>query len=84
MIADYLGARTVPARLDSIITPIRACPSSALLEHIRAGEPRALAVTTATRAQALPQIPAVGDFAPGYETSSWHRSTGIGNARSNA
>jgi tripartite-type tricarboxylate transporter receptor subunit TctC len=30
-----------------------------------------LAVTTATRSQALPDIPTVGDFVPGYEASSW-------------
>ena len=40
--------------------------------HIRAGELRALAVTTAMRSEALPNIPALGDFVPGYEASSWH------------
>ena len=42
-------------------------PSS--LEYIRAGKLRALAVTTATRSEALPDIPTVGDFVPGYEAS---------------
>ena len=32
---------------------------------------RALAVTTATRSYALPEIPTVGEFVPGYETSAW-------------
>jgi tripartite-type tricarboxylate transporter receptor subunit TctC len=41
------------------------------IEHIRAGKLRALAVTTATRSEALPDIPPVGDFLPGYETSLW-------------
>jgi tripartite-type tricarboxylate transporter receptor subunit TctC len=41
------------------------------IEHIRAGRLRALAVTTATRSEALPDIPTVGDFVPGYEASTW-------------
>ena len=45
-------------------------PSS--IEHIRAGKLRALAVTTATRSEALPDIPTVGDFVPGYEASAWY------------
>jgi tripartite-type tricarboxylate transporter receptor subunit TctC len=47
----------------------------ATIEYVRAGKLRALAVTTATRSSALPDIPPVGDFVPGYEASSWH---GIG------
>ena len=41
------------------------------IEYIRAGRLRALAVTTATRAPALPHVPVVGDFVPGYEASTW-------------
>jgi tripartite-type tricarboxylate transporter receptor subunit TctC len=41
------------------------------IEHIRAGKLRALAVTTAKRSEALPDIPTVGDFLPGYESSLW-------------
>jgi tripartite-type tricarboxylate transporter receptor subunit TctC len=41
------------------------------IEYIRAGKLRALAVTTATRSAALPDIPTVGDFLPGYEASNW-------------
>jgi len=41
------------------------------IEHIRAGKLRALAVTTATHADALPDLPTVGDFVPGYEVSFW-------------
>jgi len=44
-------------------------PSS--IEHIRAGKLRALAVTTATRSEALPDVPVVADFVPGYEASAW-------------
>jgi tripartite-type tricarboxylate transporter receptor subunit TctC len=39
--------------------------------YIRAGRLRALAVTTATRSDALPDIPTVGEFLPGYEASAW-------------
>ena len=45
-------------------------PSS--IGHIRAGRLRALAVTTATRSDALPDIPTVGEFLPGYEASIWY------------
>ena len=41
------------------------------IEHIRAGSLRALAVTTAKRVEALPDIPTVDDFVPGYEVSAW-------------
>jgi tripartite-type tricarboxylate transporter receptor subunit TctC len=44
---------------------------STSIEHIRAGKLRALAVTTATRVEVLPDIPTVGDFVPGYEASGW-------------
>jgi tripartite-type tricarboxylate transporter receptor subunit TctC len=39
------------------------------IEHIRAGRLRALAVTTVTRSEALPDVPTVNDFVPGYEAS---------------
>jgi tripartite-type tricarboxylate transporter receptor subunit TctC len=39
--------------------------------YIRAGRLRPLAVTTAMRSEALPNVPTVGDFVPGYETSGW-------------
>ncbi len=40
---------------------------TSLIEHFRAGKVRALAVTTATRSEALPDIPTLGEFVPGYE-----------------
>ena len=46
-------------------------PTPASIEHIRAGKLRALAVTTAARSEALPEIPTVGEFVPGYEASAW-------------
>ena len=41
------------------------------IEHVRAGKLRALAVTTAMRFEALPEVPALGDFVPGYEANQW-------------
>lgn len=41
------------------------------IEHIRAGKLRALAVTTRSRSEALPNLPTVGDFLPGFEASAW-------------
>jgi tripartite-type tricarboxylate transporter receptor subunit TctC len=41
------------------------------LEHIRSGRLRALAVTTATRFEALPDLPPASDFVPGYEAGQW-------------
>ena len=41
-------------------------------EYVTTGKLRALGVTTATRAQVLPDVPPVGDFVPGYETSQWY------------
>src|SRR6266446_1935200 len=43
--------------------------TTASIEYIRAGTLRALAVTTATRSEVLPDVPTVGDFVPGYESS---------------
>jgi tripartite-type tricarboxylate transporter receptor subunit TctC len=41
------------------------------LAHVRAGDLRALAVTTSTRADALPAVPTVAETVPGYEASTW-------------
>jgi tripartite-type tricarboxylate transporter receptor subunit TctC len=46
-----------------------ALPAS--IEHIKAGRLRALAVTSAMRSEALPDIPTVGEFVRGYEASIW-------------
>ena len=48
------------------------------VEQIRAGKLRALAITTATRSQALPDVPTVSELVPGYDASVWF---GIGAPR---
>ena len=53
-------------------------PLPSTIGYIKAGTLRALAVTTATRSDALPDIPTVGDFVAGYEASSWQ---GVGAPR---
>jgi tripartite-type tricarboxylate transporter receptor subunit TctC len=67
----YRGAG--PALTDLIAGQVQVMfdnlPSS--IGHIRAGKLRALAVTTAMRSEALPAIPTVGDFVPGYEASAF-------------
>jgi tripartite-type tricarboxylate transporter receptor subunit TctC len=51
---------------------------STSLAYIRANKLRPLGVTTATRFPALPEVPTVGDFVPGYEATGWY---GIGAPR---
>jgi tripartite-type tricarboxylate transporter receptor subunit TctC len=60
-LTDLLGGQ-VQMMCDNISTSI---------EHIRAGKLRALAVTTATRSELLPELPTVGDFLPGFEQSAF-------------
>lgn len=63
----------VPSVADLIAAQVQvtfgALPAS--IEHIRAGKLRALAVTTLSRSEALPDIPTVSDFLPGYQASIW-------------
>jgi tripartite-type tricarboxylate transporter receptor subunit TctC len=59
--ADLIGGQ-VQVMFDFI-------PSS--VEYVRAGKLRALGVTSATRAAALPDVPTLGEFVPGYEASGW-------------
>jgi tripartite-type tricarboxylate transporter receptor subunit TctC len=56
-------------------------PVPASIEYVRAGKLHALAVTTTTRSDALPDIPTVGDFVPGYEASGF---VGLGAPSSTA
>jgi tripartite-type tricarboxylate transporter receptor subunit TctC len=67
-LTDLLAGQ-VPVMFDTLATSI---------EHIRAGKLRALAVTSATRSEVLPEVPTVGDFVPGYEGTGWQ---GVGAPR---
>ena len=53
-------------------------PTLSTIGYIRAGKLRALAVTSATRSAALPDVPTVGEYVPGYEATAWF---GIGAPR---
>jgi tripartite-type tricarboxylate transporter receptor subunit TctC len=46
-------------------------PIISSIEYIKAGKLRALAVTTSTRLDALPDLPTVGEFVPGYDVDGW-------------
>ena len=48
---------------------------SGSLDHVRSGRLRALGVTTAERADFLPNVPSIAEFVPGYEAGGWY---GIG------
>jgi tripartite-type tricarboxylate transporter receptor subunit TctC len=69
-----------PALSDLLGRQVQVVFSSlpAAIEYIRAGKLRALAVTTATRFEGVPDIPTVGDVVPGYEASQWY---GVGVPR---
>ena len=73
----YRGAQFITGLLSGQVDVVFGI-LTASLSQIKAGGLRALAVTTATRSSALPDIPTVGEFVPGYEASSWG---GIGAPR---
>ena len=70
-LADLLGGQV------QVLIPTTASS----IEYVKAGKLRALAVTTATRSETLPDVPTVSEFVPGYEASSVF---GIGAPRSTA
>jgi tripartite-type tricarboxylate transporter receptor subunit TctC len=72
---QYRGA--APALTDLLGGQVQAMFSSmpSSIGYVRTGALRPLAVTTAVRSDALPDVPALGDFVPGYESSQWY---GIG------
>jgi tripartite-type tricarboxylate transporter receptor subunit TctC len=68
----YRGS--APALVDLIGGQVQVMfdPMSSSIEYIRAGRLRALAVTSATRSEALPDLPTVSEFVPGYAATGWH------------
>jgi tripartite-type tricarboxylate transporter receptor subunit TctC len=74
----YRGA--APAVTDLLAGQVQVMfdTMSTSIEYIRSGRLRALAVTTATRSEALPDIPTMADFVPAFESSSWQ---GVGAPR---
>jgi tripartite-type tricarboxylate transporter receptor subunit TctC len=67
----YRGA--APALIDLIAGQVQVTfdPMLSSIEYIKAGRLRALAVTSSTRSEALPDLPVVADFLPGFEASYW-------------
>jgi tripartite-type tricarboxylate transporter receptor subunit TctC len=70
----YRGAQVFPALLAGE-AQVYFGPLLSSIGYVRAGNLRALAVTTTTRSPVLPDIPALSETLPGYEASSWY---GIG------
>jgi tripartite-type tricarboxylate transporter receptor subunit TctC len=74
----YRGA--LPALTDLIGGHVQVLfGNTASNEYIKAGKVRVLAVTTVTRSETLPDVPAMAEFLPGYEASAWF---GVGAPRS--
>src|SRR5258705_10509100 len=65
----YRGA--APALTDLMSGQVQVMFAASTVEHIKAGKVRPLAVTTATRSELLPDIPAVSEFLPGYDAAAW-------------
>src|SRR5262245_9823592 len=78
VLVPYRGG--APALADLLVGQVQVYfgPISATIEQVRAGKLRALAVTTATRADELPNVPTMAEFVPGYEASTFQ---GIGAPR---
>jgi len=79
MHVPYRGS--APALMDLIGAQVQVAfdTTTASIEYIRAGKLRALAVTTMERSDALPDVPPMRDFVPGYEASGWY---GVGAPKS--
>lgn len=70
----HVPYRVATAALTDMIggqVQVMFAPLSSAIEHFRAGKLRVLAVTTAARSQALPEVPTVAEFVRGYEASNW-------------
>jgi tripartite-type tricarboxylate transporter receptor subunit TctC len=81
---SYLGSSSLVDMLAGLFrgqTHVAFDGLSSTIEYVRTKKLRALAVTTANRAEALPEVPPIGDFVQGYEASAWF---GIGAPRDTA
>jgi tripartite-type tricarboxylate transporter receptor subunit TctC len=67
----YRGAAPAVADLISGQIHVAFTELATSLGHIKSGKLRALAVTTATRADVLPDVPTLNEFIPGFEASQW-------------
>jgi tripartite-type tricarboxylate transporter receptor subunit TctC len=74
----YRGGASATADLIAGRAQVMFTSPFGLIGYINEGKLRALAVTTATRSEALPDAPSVGDFVPGYEVIAWF---GVGAPR---
>jgi tripartite-type tricarboxylate transporter receptor subunit TctC len=68
----YRGATPALTDLMGAQVQVMFATMPASIQYVRSGALRALAVTTATRSKALPDVPAVGEFVPDYEASGWY------------
>jgi len=77
---NMTGVRLVPVHYRTIYVPdmlsgqvqVVFSPIPTTIEQVRAGKLRALAVTSEARSPALPDVPTVGEFVPGYEAIVWN------------
>jgi tripartite-type tricarboxylate transporter receptor subunit TctC len=72
---------TAPAHTDLLAGQVQVMfsPMPTAIEFIRAAKVRALATTGPTRSELLPDIPAIGEFLPGYEATNWYGLMAPGN-----
>jgi tripartite-type tricarboxylate transporter receptor subunit TctC len=68
----YRGASPAVTALLGDQVQVFFSPLSTAVEHVKAGKLRVLAVTTADRSEALPDVPTMQEFVPGYEASNWY------------
>ena len=78
VLVPYRGAALALTDLFAGQVQVYFSPTPAAIEYIRAGKLRALAVTTAARSAALPDVASMAESVPGYEASIWQ---GIGAPR---